>query len=187
MKLSRILLAAVIVLPGLAIAQTKDHTAPGHGGPGAVTPGQAQSGQMLPGQMPPGMGGPQGKGSGSGSMGMMKGGSGMGMHQEMVESMKTMEKSMASAQSEAAHAFAAAMMRMHNEMSITYTNNVDIDYTRGMIAHHRGAIEMAEIVLKYTKDETIKKAAAKIIVDQKAEIADMEAWLQKNSQAAASK
>ncbi len=177
MKLSRILLAAVIVLPGLAIAQTKDHTAPGHGGPGAVAPGQAQ-----PGQMQPGMGGPQGKGSGSGSMGMMKGGSGMGMHQEMMESMKTMEKSMASAQSEAAHAFAAAMMRMHNEMSITYTNNVDIDYTRGMIAHHRGAIEMAEIVLKFTKDETIKKAAAKIIVDQKSEIADMETWLQKNDQ-----
>ena len=171
MKLTRYLLAAAMIVPGLAIAQTKDHTGPGHGAPTATPPAQAQPGQMQPG-----------KGSGSGSMGMMKGGSGMGMHQEMMESMKTMEKSMASAQSEAAHAFAAAMMRMHNEMSITYTNNVDIDYTRGMIAHHRGAIEMAEIVLKYTKDETIEKAAAKIIVDQKAEIADMETWLQKNDQ-----
>lgn len=176
MKRSGLLLAAIVVVPSLAIAQMKDHTAPGHGGPAATPPGQTQ-----PGQMQPGMGGMGGMG------GMMKGGSGMGMHPEMMASMKSMEKSMASAQSEAAHAFAAAMMRMHNEMSITYTNNVDIDYTRGMIAHHRGAIEMAEIVLKYTKDETIKKAAAKIIVDQKAEIADMEAWLQKNSQAAASK
>ena len=178
MKRSGLLLAAIVVVPSLAIAQMKDHTAPGHDGPAATPPGQTQPGQMQPGQMQPGMGG---------MGGMMKGGPGMGMHPEMMASMKSMEKSMASAQSEAAHAFAAAMMRMHNEMSITYPNNVDIDYTRGMIAHHRGAIEMAEIVLKYTKDETIKKAAAKIIVDQKAEIADMEAWLQKNSQAAASK
>lgn len=184
MKRASLLLAAVIFIPGLAVAQMKDHS--GHGAPAASTPEQTQSGQPQPGMgsTPNAM---CGMGSTGGMCGMMKGGSGMSMHHGMMESMKAMEKSMASAQSEAAHAFAQAMMRMHNEMSITYTNNVDIDYTRGMIAHHRGAIEMAEIALKYTKDETVKKAAAKIIADQKAEIADMEVWLQKNGQAAAPK
>ena len=48
---------------------------------------------------------------------------------------------------------------------------------RGMIPHHQGAIEMAQIVLKYGKDEEIRKLANAIIREQRREIAEMQEWL----------
>ena len=46
-----------------------------------------------------------------------------------------------------------------------------------MIPHHQGAIEMAQIVLKYGKDEEIRKLANAIIREQRREIAEMQEWL----------
>lgn len=39
--------------------------------------------------------------------------------------------------------FEAGATRMHSGMAITYTGNADIDFARGMIPHHQGAIDMA--------------------------------------------
>ena len=157
-----LLLTAVLTMPPQAAAQAPAPTNPGSG--------SGAAGTMQPGQ--PGMG-KQGAGSMSGSMS----GSMAGMHQKMMGSSETMQKSMASATSEAAKAYVDAMMRMHDEMAIVYSNDADIDFARGMIAHHRGAIEMAEVQLKYGKDEANRKLATKIIADQRAEIAQMEQWL----------
>jgi uncharacterized protein (DUF305 family) len=77
----------------------------------------------------------------------------------------------------ATEAFNDANMRMHRDMAIEYSGDPDVDFTRGMIAHHRGAVEMAEIVIKYGKDPKIRALAEGIIKAQKEEIAFMEKWL----------
>jgi uncharacterized protein (DUF305 family) len=92
----------------------------------------------------------------------------------------------AAAPSDAASlAFAAANARMHKDMAIKFTGNADTDFVRGMIPHHQGAVDVAEIVLKFGKDDEVRKLATDIITAQKAEITQMQAWLQKNGNAAA--
>jgi uncharacterized protein (DUF305 family) len=78
-------------------------------------------------------------------------------------------------------AFMAANDRMHADMSIPFTGNADVDFVKGMIPHHKGAVEMAKIVLQYGKDPALKKLAADIIKAQDEEIAFMTAWLAKNA------
>jgi uncharacterized protein (DUF305 family) len=86
----------------------------------------------------------------------------------------------AGASSEASKALNAAMMKMHKDMAVSFTGNPESDFVRGMIPHHQGAIDMAEIVLKFGKDAAIKTLATNIISAQKKEIAEMQAWLARN-------
>jgi uncharacterized protein (DUF305 family) len=88
--------------------------------------------------------------------------------------------------SPAARAFAEANAKMHKDMTITFSGNADVDFARAMIPHHQGAIDMAEIVLKFGKDAAVKKLANEIIVAQKKEIAQMRAWLDRNGSQPAS-
>ncbi|TWD51111.1 DUF305 family protein family protein [Agrobacterium vitis] len=74
-------------------------------------------------------------------------------------------------------AFMEANAKMHKAMSIPMTGNADVDFVRGMIGHHQGAIDMARIELQYGKDEKIRKLAEEIIKAQEGEIAMMKAWL----------
>jgi len=76
-------------------------------------------------------------------------------------------------------AFEAANKKMHAAMPMDYTGNADIDFVRGMIPHHQGAVDTANIVLKYGKDPEIKKLATDIIAAQNKEIAWMQDWLKK--------
>jgi uncharacterized protein (DUF305 family) len=87
--------------------------------------------------------------------------------------------------SPAAKAFAEANAKMHKDMTIKFTGNADVDFARGMIPHHQGAIDMSEIVLKHGSDQSVKKLANEIIAAQRKEIAQMQAWLQKNGSQAA--
>ena len=50
-----------------------------------------------------------------------------------------------------------------------------------MIAHHQGAIAMAEVELKYGDDEQSKAMAQKIIDAQGPEIEEMTAWVEENA------
>lgn len=84
-------------------------------------------------------------------------------------------------QSPSSKAFAAANTKMHAGMDIAFTGDADVDFVRGMIAHHQGAIDMARIQLEYGKDPDIRKLAEEIIAAQEGEIEMMEAWLAKNA------
>lgn len=77
----------------------------------------------------------------------------------------------------ASQAFVAANAKMHEQMDITFTGDADIDFAKGMIAHHEGAIDMAKVVLQYGKDEKMRKLAEDIIKAQGPEIALMTEWL----------
>ena len=63
--------------------------------------------------------------------------------------------------------------RMHRGMEIAPTGNVDRDFIRMMIPHHQGAVDMARTLLKYGRDEKLKRLAQSIIVEQDQEIAYM--------------
>jgi uncharacterized protein (DUF305 family) len=82
--------------------------------------------------------------------------------------------------SAATTAYKAANMDMHSAMEIDYSGDADIDFVRGMIPHHQGAIAMAKIVLEHGADPEIKKLAQDIITAQESEIAWMQDWLAKH-------
>lgn len=80
----------------------------------------------------------------------------------------------------ASMAFMEANSKMHEMMAIEYTGNADVDFIKGMIPHHQGAVEMAKIVLEHGADPEVKKLAEGIIAAQETEIKWMTEWLAKN-------
>ncbi len=76
--------------------------------------------------------------------------------------------------------YGPAMEKMHKNMMTTLTGNADIDFVRGMIPHHQGAVDMAKILKAKGKDPELQRLADEIIVAQEREIAFMQDWLAKN-------
>jgi hypothetical protein len=79
-------------------------------------------------------------------------------------------------------AYRAAMDRMHGPMMQGIANaDPDTAFVLGMIPHHQGAVDMAEIVLKFGKDAPNQHFAREIINTQRREIGEMREWLKRKN------
>lgn len=83
--------------------------------------------------------------------------------------------------SPATTAYMEANAAMHDDMAIDYSGNADVDFIRGMIPHHQGAVAMARIVLEHGTDPEVRKLAEAVIAAQESEIQWMQDWLAKNA------
>ena len=72
-------------------------------------------------------------------------------------------------------------------MAVKPTGNPDRDFAAMMIPHHQGAIDMAEIELRFGTDERLRRLAQGIIVEQRQEIAVMRKILSEPTSASTAK
>ncbi|MGH6981236.1 MAG: CopM family metallochaperone, partial [Stellaceae bacterium] len=71
--------------------------------------------------------------------------------------------------------------KMNHDMDAAEMNgNADHDFVTMMIPHHQGAVDMAEVELKFGKDPAMRRLASDIIAAQKREIALMQTWLKRH-------
>ena len=83
--------------------------------------------------------------------------------------------------SPATDAYRAANLAMHEAMDLKFTGNADIDFARGMIGHHEGAIDMARIVLEHGQDPELRQLAEEVIATQEEEIGFLRQWIAQNA------
>lgn len=133
-------------------------TMPGGQRPGGMMSGMGQNMMMNCPMMQGGAAGMMGRQAGSMQMGTPRGDQGV-----------------------ASLAMNAVNERMHREMAMEYTGNVDADFAKNMIAHHQGAIDMAKIVVAFGKDPKIRELAQNVIRAQEDEITMMKSWLDANA------
>ncbi len=68
----------------------------------------------------------------------------------------------------------AMMSRMEN---MPMTNDPEIDFSKMMMMHHQGAINMANVELRSGKNDSLKRIAQKIISEQQKEIQQFQSIL----------
>jgi uncharacterized protein (DUF305 family) len=76
---------------------------------------------------------------------------------------------------EASNRKMAAEMRGHN-----HPIRADLTFLRMMIPHHQGAIDMADVQLRYGKEPEIRALAARIMAAQRDEIVQMKLLIQED-------
>lgn len=196
-----LVLAASLSVPALAqqaVPSDADHNAhhPGQAQAQTTAPTGSPQGQM--GTMPAPQGGMPGMSGGMmGQSGQRPGGMMSGMGQNMMMNCPMMQGGTAGMmgrqagsmqmgaprgdQGVASLSMNAVNERMHREMAMEYTGNVDADFAKNMIVHHQGAINMAKIVVAFGKDPKIRELAQNVIKAQEDEITMMKSWLEANA------
>jgi len=71
----------------------------------------------------------------------------------------------------------AVNAEMHAAMALPSSGDADVDFMRGMLPHHQGAVAMARIVLEHGADEEVRVLAQAIVAAQEREIGMIEDWL----------
>jgi uncharacterized protein (DUF305 family) len=67
----------------------------------------------------------------------------------------------------------AAMKKMMTDMMVKPTGDVDRDFVAMMVAHHQGAVAMAQAFLRYGRNEQLRHLCEDIIATQSQEITTM--------------
>jgi uncharacterized protein (DUF305 family) len=62
---------------------------------------------------------------------------------------------------------------------VPYSGDADVDFIKGMIPHHQGAIDAAKVALQFAKDPEVLKLAQDIAIAQEGEITFMNDWLKR--------
>ena len=76
---------------------------------------------------------------------------------------------------------ATEMKSMMDKMNtIKMTDNIDKDYVAMMLPHHKSAVEMAKMQLKFGTQYELVELSKNIIEDQNYEIDEFKKWLNKN-------
>ena len=73
-----------------------------------------------------------------------------------------------------------SMDKMGGQMAEPLSGNTDQDFARMMLAHHKGAVAMAEAELQYGKDPFLRQLSRNIITSQTAEMKHLQAWQAKH-------
>jgi uncharacterized protein (DUF305 family) len=79
----------------------------------------------------------------------------------------------------AANPYGPAEMQMHEKMMAAMGADAGETWTRKMIEHHRGAVEMSQVALRSTQNPEVRREAQKTIDSQNREIAMLNAMLRK--------
>ncbi len=75
------------------------------------------------------------------------------------------------------HTMDSSMLNMVANLKSKTGDARDISFLEGMIVHHQGAIDMAQVISQNTKRPELKKMAENIINAQTSEITTMQNWL----------
>lgn len=75
----------------------------------------------------------------------------------------------------------AAMEKMMKSMDAVQDMDPDISFAKKMKAHHQGAIDMADVELKYGKDADAKAEARNVKEENEKSIKKLDAWLAKHA------
>jgi len=81
---------------------------------------------------------------------------------------------------EAQKAYTKVNAQMHKGMGIIH-EDADTAFIQGMIPHHQGAVDMANIILQHGDDEEAKELARNVIKAQEEEIEWMKNWLKERN------
>ena len=79
-----------------------------------------------------------------------------------------------------ANPYPPAEMKMHRAMMGAVGSDATETSVRKMIEHHRGAVEMSQIVLRDARDAKIREMATKSSAEQRQEINELQAWLREH-------
>lgn len=75
------------------------------------------------------------------------------------------------------HAMMDGMGRMRQQMAAApMTGQADHDFVAMMLPHHAGAVDMAEVELRYGRDPQMRRLARDIVAAQEREMKEMQAW-----------
>lgn len=106
------------------------------------------------------------------SQGAMK-----GMDHSAMGGMKGMKGMKGDHNMMAMNEYMTAMKKMDQAMMNAKGSTPDVTFARKMIAHHQGAIDMAQIELRHGSDADAKKIAQKTIDENTKGTSELEAWL----------
>lgn len=71
-----------------------------------------------------------------------------------------------------------AISKMNDEMQLMLSmNNIDVAFARGMLGHHRGAMDLTKLATRYGGDAELQQLSEQITITEQAEIDALKKWL----------